>query len=117
MLARLRSRGFAHRHRLDAHGSVGADGSRVPAGGPEVHPTSRRELRFSPDHAGRDTIDIGNFRTAKPKRIAAAGRLLFLGVGMTLGWLHRKREHRRKQQTKLTSFGSNPRHEFPFPSV
>src|SRR5207253_9925720 len=67
----------------------------------------RSELRFSPDHAGRDAIDIGNFRTAKPKRIAAAGRLLLLGVGMALGWLHRKREHRRKQQTKLKSFGSD----------
>src|ERR1700720_1245320 len=48
--------------------------------GPEERPAARTELRLVPDHADRDTVDIGNFRTAQAERVTAAGLLLVGGI-------------------------------------
>jgi hypothetical protein len=80
-------------------------------GRPEEHPAARRELRFVPDHAGRDAVDIGNLRAAQTKRIAGAGLLLILGIGVADRRQHRKRKYGCEYQTALDIPGS--RHESP----
>lgn len=49
--------------------------------GPEIDPAAGTEPGFVPDHADRDPLDIGNFGTAQPKRVTAAGLLLIGGIG------------------------------------
>src|ERR1700761_8238043 len=52
----------------------------------EEHPALRRKLRSFRDHAGRDTVDIRNFRTAEPEGIRLAGLLLLGRVGLARRW-------------------------------
>src|SRR3981081_290836 len=68
--------------RPDAERSAGHNrGDRGLGFGPELRPAARTELRFVPNHAGRDAVDIRNEVAAQAKRVAAAGLLLFGGVG------------------------------------
>src|SRR5665647_37579 len=68
---------------------------------PEEYAATRTELRFIPDHADRDAVDIGNFRTAKAHGVAAAGLLLLGSVGPACGRPDRDRKRRRQHQTEL----------------
>ena len=80
---------------------------------PEIHPAAGRKLRFVPDHAGRDAIDIRNLGAAKAKRIAAARLLLLLGVSLASAWQHRSRQRRCKHQAELELPGPDSKHESP----
>jgi hypothetical protein len=79
----------------------------------EIHPAARRELVLPADHAGRDTVDVGNVRVAKTKCIVAAGRLLFGGVGLARRRPHRNRERRCEQQTELEFPRPDRKHDSP----
>src|ERR1700730_11399357 len=74
---------------------------------------ARRELILLADHAGRDAADVGNVRAAKTKRIVAAGRLLFGGVGLARRRPHRNRERRCEQQTELEFPRPDSQHDPP----
>jgi hypothetical protein len=83
----------------------------------EINPAAWRELVLVSDHAGRDPVDIGNFRTAKPERIARAGLLLFLGISPACGRQRDKRERRCREKTAPKCFEASCRHESPYPVV
>jgi hypothetical protein len=80
---------------------------------PEIHPAAGRKLRFVPDHAGRDAIDIRNLGAAKAKRIAAARLLLLLGIGLACTRQHRSRQRRCEHQDELELAGPDSKHESP----
>jgi hypothetical protein len=79
----------------------------------EVYLAARRELILLADHAGRDAVDVGNFRTAKAKRIVAAGCLLLGSVGLARSRPHRNRERRSKHQTELEIPRPDSQHDSP----
>jgi hypothetical protein len=125
---RARLRGVLGRSRLGAHGFSRAcrpDAERPSRRGrcdrgfglPEKRAAARRELRFVPDHADRDTVDIRNLRAAKPKRVRAA-RLLLLGrVGLACRRQHRKCERGCEHQAELEISGPDSKHESPRSAV
>jgi len=82
--------------------------------GTEERPALGRELRFIADHAGRDAIDIGNFRAAETKRIAGAGLLLVATVGMARVRQDRERARCGDDRAKAAR-ESNDKHESPNP--
>ena len=79
----------------------------------EIQPAARRELILLADHAGRDAVDVGNVRAAKTKRIVAAGRLLFGGVGLARRRPHRNRERRVEQLTEPEFPRPDSKHDSP----
>src|SRR5260370_6638412 len=113
--ARLGADRLARRRRPEAErppGGAGRDrgrGLRLP----EIHPAAGRELRFVPDHAGRDTVDIRNLGAAKAKRVGAAGLLLLLGVSLTRARQHRSRQRRCEHQAELELPEPDSKHESP----
>jgi hypothetical protein len=110
-LARLGADRFSRTCRLDAERPSRRDrGFRL---GFEERPASRRELRFVPDHAGCDALDIRNLRAAKPKRVRAAGLLLLVGVGSACRRPHQNRERGCEHQTELEIPGPDSKHESP----
>lgn len=105
---------LSRRFRPDAEWpAYGARAGRKLGLGSEEHPASRAELRFVPDHAGCDAVDIRNIRTAKPKRVAAARLLLLRGVSLACRRPHRDRERRRQHQAELKLPEPNSHHESP----
>ena len=56
----------------------------------EKHAAARGQLGLSRDHAGRHTIDIGDFGAAQPKGIVATGLLLLGRVGLACAGQRRK---------------------------
>src|SRR6202048_3585075 len=115
--ARLGADRLSRRCRPDAERPPGGDRCdrwrALRLGRPEIHPTTGRELRFFPDHAGRDAVDIRNVRAAKAKRIAAARLLLILGVGLASARQHRNRQRRCEHQAELELSGLDSKHESP----
>jgi hypothetical protein len=99
--------------RPDAERPCGRLRRKLVLGRPEEHPATRTELGFVADHADRDTTDIWNLSAAQAKRIAAAGLLLILGIGLTCRRQHRKRQSGSQHQAELDIPGPGRRHESP----
>jgi hypothetical protein len=113
-LARLGADRLSRGGGLDAERSSRGNRRRRGLGaGSEERPAFRTELRLVPDHAYLDAVDIRNVRTAKPKRIAAAGLLLLGSVGVAGRRPHRSRKCCRQRQTKLEIPGPDDKHESP----
>jgi hypothetical protein len=101
-LARLRADRLSRGCRLDAHRPPRRNRRDVGLGsGSEIDPAAGTELRFVPDHADRDAVDIRNLRAAKAKSIVAARLLLLGGVGLACARQHRNRKPRCQHQTEL----------------
>jgi hypothetical protein len=86
--------------RPDAHRPSSGDGSKLGFRFNESA-TSWAELRSIPDHACRDTLDIGDIGTANAKRIAAARLLLLLRVSLPCRGPDEDREHCAEYQAEL----------------
>ena len=113
-LARLAANRLLRTCRTDAEGPSRGGGRALGLRvGSEVYPAARRELRFVPDHAGRDAVDIRNVGAAKPESIVAAGLLLLRGVGPACRRPHRNREHHCQHQAELEVPGPGSKHVSP----
>jgi hypothetical protein len=111
--ARLGAR-LSRRCRLDAERFPRGDrGGRGLGLGSEERAAAGTELRFVPDHADRDAVDIRNVRAAKAKRIAGASLLLLGGIGLPHRRQHRKGERRCEHQAELELAGPDRKHESP----
>jgi hypothetical protein len=108
--------------RLGADRLCRPDAERPPRGGrrdfglrvgSEEHPAARSELRFVPDHAGRDAVDIRDVGAAKPESIVAAGLLLLRGLGPACRGPNRNRERRCQHQAEPEIPGLDSEHESP----
>ncbi len=111
-LARLGADRLARGGRADAQRPAGRD-RRDLGTGSEERPAAGTKLRFVPDHADRDAVDIRNLGTAKAKRIAAAGLLLLGRVGPARRRLHENRERRCQHQTNRRIPRPDCKHESP----
>src|SRR5260370_8253588 len=69
--------------------------------GSEERAAAGTELKFLPDHADRDTVDIRNVRAAKTKRIVRATLLLLGGAALASALHPQKRQRPFKPQPQL----------------
>jgi len=79
----------------------------------EESATPRTELRFVPDHAHGDAVDVRNLGTAQAKRVAAARLLLVLGVSLARRGPHRHWEHCTQHQAEPDRSGTSMHCESP----
>lgn len=106
---------FSRGGRPDAHRLAGGRGRSLTRLGtsPELRPARRRQLGLLGDHAGGDTVDIGNFGAAKPKGVAGAGLLLLGGISVAQRRPHRNRKPHCQRQTELDISGPQHRDYSP----
>src|SRR5262249_55938471 len=82
----------------------------------EEGPALRRKLGLVADHADPNTVDIRDFGTAQPKRVATAGLLLLERKGVTGCRSDRGREPGGEQHGRLNLCRENDKHSPPKPA-